>query len=469
MVEMQSPISASRSQGSTYASDLSSEMQQRLDSVLNSLSPERREALQAALQREPLTNYSAEERAQLIDQLNYLKNSPLQPALLGQNQEVLDSVVDAITKFASIHQGLTSNCTVATFSVQACRENPLLYVTAVSELARTGQTQLAGGETLTLYEGTFDVDASQHNFHGRSLSNRIFQDSAMQFCHQITQTGDVDSGWHYDARTRTAMSPSGQEQAGLYPFQFQAFYHSFFDRATDRIDTVALNGNVSGAELLDRILAEAREKGRLIPVEIRLGEMHEVSVEGLVYENGEPRIKIRNTWEHMGTRLASSRQEGYDEHGRYETFSVEEFQSILLSAMLESESQTIHDSNGKLMVTDLGARATISVPKVMLDNREITFIHGNPEDYALPEPDLEVAGTSTSYVPSELDFEVADSPIMEMLDESVETEHGQLSNQEDANHNQPHADGKMIDEGLRKIRRGPFDDYDPLLELYGIK
>ncbi|MCB0335133.1 MAG: hypothetical protein KDD62_02475, partial [Bdellovibrionales bacterium] len=180
---------------------------QQLREIENAISPEARFQLNEALNRDVFQE-NPEKIVEVIEDLHALiHNNPqlANDSLDGKNVEIVESTIEAIADYGSIHQGLSSNCTVTTFSIEACREKPWEYARIVSELSLQGETHLGDpshGMRMEIYAGAIDQDNSRPDmgFHERSISNLIFQRSAMDFCHNVPVEGLVPGGnWQYNA------------------------------------------------------------------------------------------------------------------------------------------------------------------------------------------------------------------------------------------------------------------------------
>ena len=121
--------------------------------------------------------------ATTLDHLNRLAETPLHSAITDstgspQNKsKVMEDVLKEINKPSqNLNQGNKGTCTVTSMTHTLAEQNPAEYARIVTDLATTGQSKIANGNTITPPADGFAQDNSD-----RSVSERLLQSALMNY------------------------------------------------------------------------------------------------------------------------------------------------------------------------------------------------------------------------------------------------------------------------------------------------
>ena len=257
------------------------------------------------------------------------RNDLSRPELEAHRADLVNSLAHEITTPQDTHQGIAASCVATSMAIRMQREDPAEYARIVSGLSVDGQVTLAGGDTMTMYQGSgFIPDPSQGEWPGRAVSASVFQNSAMNY---VSQVRDPEA--RYDNTLMRTVGPGGN-YGGMFQDQAQQLNNQLFGTGSQRLDTTnsGRDGGISPQEATRQIDAALERQPGGVPVELSWSTSgahmnHEVLVTAMT----EDRVYIRNPHHHLGDNSPNIQQ---DSNGNY-YMNRTEFESRLQSAMID--------------------------------------------------------------------------------------------------------------------------------------
>ncbi|HEY7162295.1 MAG TPA: hypothetical protein VH815_13600, partial [Acidobacteriota bacterium] len=118
-----------------------------------------------------------------LDSLNRLATTPLHASITDatgaaqDKSKVMEDVIKELNKPSqNLNQDNRGTCTVTSMTHTLAEKNPAEYARIVTDLATTGQSKIANGDTITPPADGFAQDNSN-----RSVSERLFQSALMNY------------------------------------------------------------------------------------------------------------------------------------------------------------------------------------------------------------------------------------------------------------------------------------------------
>ena len=192
---------------------MSTQDQKRMLNVFDTTSPRGQDALQNLMSRDvngqpALTSRGYGSTGTLLEQLDRAASTPLDSRMTGTTKErftenLLNEVSDPNYY---IDQSNRDTCTVTSMSHNLASKNPAEYARIATDLATTGQSKLANGDTISAPSDAFAQDTST-----RSDSERLMQSAFMNYARpgqgytNLPQPGrfaDGQTGLVYDQQER---------------------------------------------------------------------------------------------------------------------------------------------------------------------------------------------------------------------------------------------------------------------------
>jgi len=192
---------------------MSTQDQKRMLNVFDTTSPKGQDALQNLMSRDvngqpALTSRGYGSTGTLLEQLDRAASTPLDSRMTGTTKErftenLLNEVSDPNYY---IDQSNRDTCTVTSMSHNLASKNPAEYARIATDLATTGQSKLANGDTISAPSDAFAQDTST-----RSDSERLMQSALMNYARpgkgysnlpQPGQFSDGQTGLVYDQQER---------------------------------------------------------------------------------------------------------------------------------------------------------------------------------------------------------------------------------------------------------------------------
>jgi peptidoglycan hydrolase-like protein with peptidoglycan-binding domain len=192
---------------------MSTQDQKRMLNVFDTTSPRGQDALQNLMSRDvngqpALTSRGYGSTGTLLEQLDRAASTPLDSRMTGTTKErftenLLNEVSDPNYY---IDQSNRDTCTVTSMSHNLAAKNPAEYARIATDLATTGQSKLANGNTISAPADAFAQDTST-----RSDSERLMQSALMNYARpgqgytNLPQPGrftDGQTGLVYDQQER---------------------------------------------------------------------------------------------------------------------------------------------------------------------------------------------------------------------------------------------------------------------------
>jgi peptidoglycan hydrolase-like protein with peptidoglycan-binding domain len=262
---------------------MSTQDQKRMLNVFDTTSPKGQEALQKLMSRDvngqpALTSRGYGSTGTLLEQLDRAASTPLDSRMTGTTKErftenLLNEVSDPNYY---VDQSNHDTCTVTSMSHNLASKNPAEYARIATDLATTGQTKLANGDTMTAPADSFAQDTST-----RSDSERLMQSALMNYARPGKgYTNTPAPGQFSDGQTGLVYDQQERVLEGLHNRNYTHY-------------TGSLNFKDDKQDILEKTQAQLKDgKG---PVHTRFawqGGGHAVEVT----EVRDGRVYFRNPW-----------------------------------------------------------------------------------------------------------------------------------------------------------------------------